>query len=209
MWSDLVTLGLCWAGYGTVHSVLAAPSVANWIKQCWGVAAAYYRLTYNVVSIVGLIPILWFSVSIHVSPILQWVWPYTLIQYLCWALGILFFALGMRGYDGREFLGIRQIASYRAGSCDTSSPVLTISGIHRVVRHPWYLALLLFLWARDVSVVTLVTNAVLTVYLFIGTYFEERKLVVMFGVPYRRYQETVSMFFPIKWLNQLVSSIKL
>ena len=201
MWSDLITLGLCWTAYGTVHSVLAAPSAAERIKQWWGAAAAYYRLTYNVVSIIGLIPILWFSASIHVSPMLQWVWPYTLIQYLCWALGILIFVLGMREYDGREFLGIRQVAAYRAGSRDTSPPVLTVSGIHRVVRHPWYLALLLLLWARDVSAVTLVTNGVLTAYLFVGTYFEERKLVVVFGDSYRYYQETVSMFFPVKWLK--------
>tara|TARA_B100000315_G_C14586223_1_gene593157 strand:+ start:2415 stop:3041 length:627 start_codon:yes stop_codon:yes gene_type:complete len=207
MWSDLVILGLCWAGYGAAHSVLAAPFVVNWIEQWWG-AAAYYRLIYNVVSIVGLIPILWFSTSIHVSPILSWAWPYTLIQYLCLVLGILFFILGMRVYDGREFFGIRQIAAYRAGFSDAFSPVLTISGIHCVVRHPWYLALLLFLWARDVSPVTLVTNGVLTVYLFVGTYFEERKLLVMFGDSYRRYKETVSMFFPIKWISQLISSGK-
>ncbi|HHZ83335.1 MAG TPA: hypothetical protein EYN18_08715 [Nitrospirales bacterium] len=208
MWSDLLILGLCWTVYGTAHSVLVAPSVAKWVKQWWGAAAAYYRLTYNVVSIVGLIPILWFSASIHVSPILEWVWPYTLIQYLCWALGILIFVLGMRAYDGRDFVGLRQVAAYRAGSHDMAPPVLTISGIHRVVRHPWYLALLLLLWARDVSAVTLVTNGVLTAYLFVGTHFEERKLVAAFGGSYREYQDTVSMFFPIKWLNHLVASTK-
>ena len=196
-------LGLCWTAFGTMHSVLVSPTVANWIKQRGGVAAVYYRLTYNVVSIVGLIPILWFSASIHVSPILQWVWPYTLIQYVCWVLGIFIFALGMREYDGREFVGIRQVAAYRAGSRNVSPPVLTISGIHRVVRHPWYVALLLLLWARDVSAVTLVTNATLTAYLFVGTYFEERKLVTEFGDGYRRYQKDVSMFFPIKWITQL------
>ena len=201
MWSDLITLGLCWTAYGTMHSVLVAPSVATWIKQRWGFAAAYYRITYNLVSIVGLIPILWFSASIPVAPMLQWVWPYTLIQYLCWALGILIFALGMRQYDGREFLGIRQVAAHRAESCGTSSPVLTLSGIHRVVRHPWYFALLLLLWARDVSAVTLVTNMTLTAYLFVGTHFEERKLVTEFGDAYRHYQKDVSMFFPIKWLT--------
>lgn len=201
MWSDLVTLGLCWVAYGTAHSILAAPFVAERMKQWGGAAAAYYRLTYNVLSIVGLIPVLWFSASIHVSPLLQWVWPYTLIQYLCWALGIFIFALGMRGYDGREFLGLRQVAAYRAGFPNASPPVLTISGIHRIVRHPWYLALLLLLWARDVSAVTLVTNGVLTAYLFVGTYFEERKLVTAFGDSYRHYQETVSMFFPVKWLK--------
>ncbi len=201
MCSDLVTLGLCWTLYGTVHSILAAPSIADRIKQWWGPTAAYYRLTYNAVSIVGLIPILWLSMSIHVSPMLQWEWPYTLIQYLCWALGILLFVLGMREYNGRDFLGLREAAASRAEFRDPSPPVLRISGIHRVVRHPWYLALLLFLWARDLSSVTLVTNGILTAYLFVGTYLEERKLVVAFGESYRQYQETVPMFLPIKWLK--------
>ena len=200
MWSEFLILGLCWIAYGTVHSLLAAPTIADRIKHWWRAAAACYRLTYNLVSVVGLIPILLFSSSIQVSPMLQWMWPYTVIQYLCWGIGILFFVLGMREYDGREFLGIRQVTAYRTGSHDISPPVLTVSGIHRVVRHPWYLALFLLLWARDVSAVSLVTNGVLTAYLFVGTYFEERKLVEVFGEAYCRYQEEVSMFFPIQWL---------
>ena len=83
MWSDFLILGLCWIAYGTVHSLLAAPAIADRIKPLWGAAAACYRLTYDLVSVVGSIPILLFSSSIQVSPMLHWMWPYTVIQYLC------------------------------------------------------------------------------------------------------------------------------
>ena len=42
---------------------------------------------------------------------------------------------------------------------------------------------------------------ILTVYLIIGTFLEERKLVYEFGDQYRNYQKQVSMLLPLKWLN--------
>jgi methanethiol S-methyltransferase len=39
-------------------------------------------------------------------------------------------------------------------------------------------------------------NLGLTAYLFIGAYFEERKLVREFGEAYRGYQQRTPMFFP-------------
>jgi protein-S-isoprenylcysteine O-methyltransferase Ste14 len=42
----------------------------------------------------------------------------------------------------------------------------------------------------------LVTNAVLSAYLIIGTLLEEKRLVAEFGEEYRDYQEQVPMFLP-------------
>jgi protein-S-isoprenylcysteine O-methyltransferase Ste14 len=77
----------------------------------------------------------------------------------------------------------------RTGGLDTS-------GILGVVRHPWYAAGILIIWARPLDMAVLVTNAVLTTYLFAGTILEERRLVAEFGDVYREYQNRVPMFFP-------------
>jgi len=84
----------------------------------------------------------------------------------------------------------------------TESGVFDSSGVLGVVRHPWYVAVfILLLWAKDLNLTGITINLVLSAYLVIGTLLEERKLVLEFGDKYRRYQQQVSMFFPLKWLR--------
>jgi methanethiol S-methyltransferase len=76
-----------------------------------------------------------------------------------------------------------------------------VSGIHRVVRHPWYLGGILIVWAQELSLPAILVNAVIVGYFIIGSFLEERKLVREFGNRYREYQQTVSMLFPWRWLK--------
>lgn len=46
----------------------------------------------------------------------------------------------------------------------------------------------------------------LSAYLVIGALLEERRLVAEFGDAYRRYQEKVSIGFPLKWLSRTMPS---
>ncbi len=78
-----------------------------------------------------------------------------------------------------------------------------------MIRHPWYLGGILIVWARDLSLSTILNNTVITSYFIIGTVLEERKLVREFGEPYREYQRNVSMFFPCKWLKAKISGAPL
>ncbi len=72
------------------------------------------------------------------------------------------------------------------------------------MRHPWYLAAIMVIWARNIGTRELTTNLILTAYLIIGTYLEERSLVKSFGDRYREYQREVSMLLPIKWLKKRI-----
>ena len=83
----------------------------------------------------------------------------------------------------------------------TESGEFDSSGVLGVVRHPWYLAVFILLWAGDLNLADLTINVVLSVYLVIGTFLEERKLVLEFGDKYEVYQRQVSMFIPLKWLE--------
>jgi len=83
----------------------------------------------------------------------------------------------------------------------TESGEFDSSGVLGIVRHPWYLAVFILLWSGDLSLAGLIINLVLSAYLLIGTFLEERKLVLEFGEKYRAYQRQVSMLIPLKWLR--------
>ena len=75
------------------------------------------------------------------------------------------------------------------------------TGVLGLVRHPWYVAVFVFLWTSDLNAASIAVNLVLSAYLIVGTLLEERKLVVEFGEEYSRYKDRVSMFIPLKWMN--------
>ncbi|RMG57718.1 MAG: isoprenylcysteine carboxylmethyltransferase family protein, partial [Deltaproteobacteria bacterium] len=79
---------------------------------------------------------------------------------------------------------------------EREKPALKRDGVLSLVRHPWYLGGLLFLWSRRLTEGTVVTNAVLSVYLVAGAHLEERKLLRAFGAEYERYREEVPMLIP-------------
>ena len=83
----------------------------------------------------------------------------------------------------------------------TGSGKFDSAGVLGVVRHPWYLAVFILLWARDLSLTEIMINMILSAYLVIGTFLEERKLVLEFGENYKLYQQRVSMFIPLQWLK--------
>lgn len=59
-----------------------------------------------------------------------------------------------------------------------------------------YLALIIFLFSQTFSVVDIIVNTILIVYVLIGTKLEEKKLVLEFGDEYIKYQQDVPMLIP-------------
>ena len=73
--------------------------------------------------------------------------------------------------------------------------------IYRVVRHPIQTGILCGLWLTPSMTVTQLTLAVLmTLYIFVGLYFEERALIRRFGARYEEYRRRVPQLIPFtKW----------
>ena len=59
------------------------------------------------------------------------------------------------------------------------------------------------------GLVGLATNIVLSLYLVIGAFLEERKLLREFGDAYRQYQNRVSMLLPLKWIQAKLGKSKM
>jgi protein-S-isoprenylcysteine O-methyltransferase Ste14 len=116
-------------------------------------------------------------------------------------MAVFLFFLGGRHYDVRLVLGIKQIREGTSSKLITDTDELDTSGVLGITRHPWYLAAILLIWARQLDVSGLFVNVILTSYLIVGTYLEEKKLIREFGEKYLNYQKKVSMLIPYKWLK--------
>jgi protein-S-isoprenylcysteine O-methyltransferase Ste14 len=128
-----------------------------------------------------------------------------IVKYLLLATSIILFVAGGRHYSMSRFWGIRQIKTGRANHTLSEYDAFDNSGILSAIRHPWYTASIMVIWARDISLSTLLINIVISTYFVIGTILEERKLLQEFGEKYREYQKNVSMFIPYKWLKAKIA----
>ena len=189
-------LAVLWIFWCALHSLMISQTVVSGLKERYGGRYRYYRIFYNLVSILTLIPVLIYSGSLQGAPFFAWSGPWRPVQFLL-ALGALaLFYAGGRHYDLRQFLGVRQVAEHESRKGLTETGGLDTTGILGVVRHPWFAGGLLIIWARPIDTAILVTNVVLSTYLVLGAVLEERKLVAEFGDEYREYQNRVPMFLP-------------
>lgn len=190
-----------WMLWCTLHSTLIATPVTDYLKKKLGDRFRFYRLFFNAVSLATLLPVVYYSIPAGQAPVFRWEGPLLIVKYLLLTASITLFVAGGRHYSMAQFLGIRQIKTGRANSVLSDYETFNTSGILSAIRHPWYTASLLFIWARDLSLFTLLINIVLSAYFVVGTILEERKLLLEFGEKYREYQEDVSMFIPWKWMK--------
>ena len=192
---------LGWVLWCTLHSTLISTTVTDFAKTKLSGGFRFYRLFYNVVSLVTLIPLVYYSHTLREAPIFRWEGSLGIVQVFLLAASVYLFVAGGRHYSWARFWGISQIKAEQAGRSLDDSSTFVVSGIHRIIRHPWYIGGILIVWAQDLSASTILINMVISVYFMIGAVLEERKLVLEFGEKYREYQRTVSMLFPWRWLK--------
>ncbi len=96
------------------------------------------------------------------------------------------------------FLGISQWLQSRRAEAPAPLPFYS-GGILGYSRHPWYSGGIAFLWgAGPNSDVALPVKLILSAYLVIGTFLEEKRLQKELGAPYIAYCRTVPMLIPWK-----------
>ena len=193
---SLVVIGWC-----VLHSAMISLSVTEYFKKRLGPAFRFYRLFFNLIAIMTLIPVAIFAYSIKTQVIFEWNGYWRIGQVILLGTAILLFILGGRKYDVRQMLGIKQIKEGTSNKALTDTGELDTSGVRRITRHPWYLAAILFIWGRQMDVSAIILNIIFTCYLIVGTNLEEKKLVEEFGEKYLAYQKQVSMLIPYKWLK--------
>ena len=188
---------VAWIAYCLVHSLLASLAVKQWLDQKWPGGKRAYRLVYNLLAVILLIPVLSLTRQLDHDFLWQWKGAWKLIGDSFAGLAILGFVWTLRYYDMMEFLGFRQLKQKVQTVMDQEN--FMISPLHRVVRHPWYFLILVILWTRDITPSGLLLNVVVTLYFIIGSRLEENKLKEYHGDLYLNYKKQVPALFPLPW----------
>lgn len=190
-----------WLAYFFIHSALASLRVKRWFARRFPRNARFYRMGFNLVSLILLLPIVW--QMYRAAGAVWWTWR----GWQAWlANGLALAALAgfvasLCHYDGKEFLGLRQMRAAPDTSDATGAledrEAFRLSPYHRYVRHPWYFFSLLLIWTRDMNDAMLVSAVLLTLYFLVGSRLEERKLIAYHGDVYRRYRQRVPGLIPL------------
>lgn len=210
--SDYWASFCAFALFGVLHSVCAREpfkdALARWSSQffvdhCW-------RLAYNVLSFAALY--YWIAVlhwgqhpddNVWLIDYPQSVWLALVILHL-FSIALAYVSFIQSDY--LEFLGFKQLwqGMRRLARPKTSAEDLDLFGTHRLeikgiygwVRHPMLLAGFLFLATSGPSQNNLIFLFMYTSYMLIGAYYEERRLIRIFGQQYVEYRRQVGAFFP-------------
>lgn len=197
-WSlSVLILIIFFALYAVLHSLLASLAFKSWTEQVFGLGVErWYRLTYNVIAVITLLPLF---------PLLAWLpsqtlyivpgpWRWLMVGGQLLTLAALAMTLLQTGLF--HFLGLAQLVAAQPDKSGT----LNTGGFYGWVRHPLYLFSLLFLWLTPVMTTTLLTTYLLiTLYFYLGSIFEERRLVAEFGSTYQDYQQRVPRLLPFRF----------
>lgn len=186
-------LAALWVFFGLTHSLLAAEWWKRWVERKAGIYFQYYRLLYSFIALFLLVAIIIYELHLPIT----WLWQTPLILQIAGAVlaltGLIIMGICIRRYFF-YLSGIDVLFPQKQ-----STMGLATGGLNQYVRHPLYFGTLLALWSffllfPDLSY--LITCCMITVYTWIGTLWEEKKLKAVFGEEYAAYQKRVPMLIP-------------
>ena len=198
--APLVLISLAWLAYALLHSALASFAAKAWLAQRWPQLMPWYRLGFNIVALVTLLPIAWLTYALDGPLLWQWQGAWRWLSHGLAAAAVAGFVAVSRSYDMPAFLGLRQVREHAGGRIDRiDHEGLRISAWHRYVRHPWYFCGLVLVWSGDKNAPLLLSAVAITLYFIVGARLEEQKLIAMHGDAYRRYMAKVPALIPLPW----------
>jgi protein-S-isoprenylcysteine O-methyltransferase Ste14 len=169
----------------------------HWVAHRYVWLMPAYRIMFNLLSLLLLLPILLLSHRWQGELLWHWTPAFFWLTTLVAVVTVMAFFLSTRYYDMAEFFGSRQWRERNARAEDQEQFV--IGEFHRFVRHPWYSMAIVLIWCREHDPVTLTSALMLTGYFIVGSRLEERKLLQYHGEIYRRYREKVPGLLPRPW----------
>lgn len=188
---------LMWTGYCALHSYLISITFTKFMSRLLKTYYVFYRLFYVLISLILLVPLINYTKHLSNNVIITYGPFLTFTRYILISGSVLITVWAFfLNYDPLSFFGIRQLLNRRGINKPTLSKVLKKNGLLGIVRHPMYLALIIFLWSNTFTLTDIMVNVLLTIYVIIGTRLEEKKLVLEFGNSYTRYQQEVPMIIP-------------
>lgn len=196
-----MTLIILWIlVFSLVHSFTADKRVKQWVSNKFGERLYYgwYRLVYNIKSVVMLAPLFLYMWTVS-EPIYLLDGFVAVILRVLQVIGLFGIAISILQIDALRFAGLRQlIAYYRGDTLPLTNEPLTTDGLYGFVRHPLYFFSLMLLWfSPTMTTSSFFFNLGATLYFVFGSLIEERRMLAGFGQEYADYQKNVSWLIPL------------
>ncbi len=192
--------------FAVIHTALASHGAKAIASRLLGAhtAEATYRLIFNAAAVVSVAPALYLIVTLPDLELYRLPAPLDSIALLIQGLALIGLAYALYQMDWTFFVGLRQLIGQDTQTTldSTSTAHLVTTGPHRFVRHPLYtLSLVLVYLVSPMTLNRLALAVGVHVYFWLGSIFEERKLVHEFGDAYCDYQRRVPRLLPRLWLK--------
>ncbi len=189
---DHLIYGILWLGFGLVHSIMAGDAAKRRLAPVLG---GKYRILYNLFAILHIALVVYGGQALLAEGVAGFAWPPAIetARLATQWTGLAVLIGSLTQYDLGLFGGLTQLRKNRP-----ADEPLHLSGVHRYVRHPLYAGAYLLLWGRIQDEFGLATAVWGSVYLAIGTHFEERRLLRLHGAAYADYRAAVPALVPWK-----------
>lgn len=178
-----VLLVVGWILYFALHSILAMNAVKSKFSP------KLFRLFYVLFSTGGLLALLFYNGGIHSLKFFVSEGPIRYVSLVLTTFGVMIIQSSFRQYSFKGFLGLAD-----------EKKELKTDGVLQYVRHPIQAGLVLvvlgfFFFLPNLP--TLISCVCVLIYIPIGIYLEEKKLVATYGDQYTEYQKRVPAIFPV------------
>ena len=203
---------LAFAAFGFLHSLCAQEAFKDALARVTGrfFVDHFWRFIYCVASYAALYHVVgklhWAANPDSNAWLIaypDWLWQMLLILHL---VSIVLLYTAFLQSDYLEFWGVKQMWSGIKGLLDDgrSEPRLrlfgtdrlVVTGLYAWVRHPMLASGLLFLLTSGPSRNNVVFTLMYLLYMLLGAWFEEKRLLRIFGGEYVRYRAAAGAFIP-------------
>jgi len=167
-----------WVLYFVLHSAMAGRT---------------NRIVYVLISTAGLLALLFYNGSIHSLKFFNSDGPFRWISLAFTIAGVMIIQTSFRQFNFKGFVGLTD-----------EKRELKTDGILGVIRHPIQAGIILivlgfFFFIPNLP--TLLSCLCILIYIPIGLYFEEKKLVAIYGDQYVKYRNEVPAMIPKNFLK--------
>lgn len=201
---DVIIIVFLFFLFASSHSVLAAFDVKKRLTEKIGSQIAFYRLFYNISSILIFVAVYYLSPKPNVI-IYDLQFPFDLTILAVQILGIIGFFWAGSYVNLKEFLGITQIKRYYQGNYSIDDldeyHELVVTGPFKISRHPiYFFSIVLLVFRSTMDLFYLVFLICIILYFYIGSVYEEKSLEKRHGENYRAYKKQVPRLIPNPFL---------
>jgi protein-S-isoprenylcysteine O-methyltransferase Ste14 len=178
-----------WILYFVLHSVLASNSVKSKFPP------RLFRMFYVFLSTAGLLGLLFYNGSIHSLKFFVSDGPVRYVSLMLTTFGVMIAQSSFRQFNFKGFIGFGE-----------EKKELQTEGVLKYVRHPIQAGIILivlgfFFFIPNLP--TLISCVCILIYIPIGLYLEEKKLVAVYGDQYIEYRKKVPAIIPRALLSRL------